>query len=61
MNNPGLNNILKYLKSERERFQKASESGMFCDSESCRKTAEAIKWTIWELEASMEYLEADIE
>lgn len=61
MKNPGLNNILKYLRSERQRFLKASESGMFCDSDNCENTALAIKWTICDLESSMEQLGFDIE
>ena len=60
MRNPGLNNILKYLKSERQRFLKASESGMFCDGDSCENTALVIKWAIFDLESSMEELGFDI-
>ena len=60
MNNPGLNNILKHLKAEEERFLKAGNSGMFCDGEKCLNTAIAIRWTRWELEESMEQLKFDI-
>ena len=56
MNNPGIMNILKYLKSEEERFLKAGNSGMFCDSENCLNTAQAIRWGIWDLEESMNTL-----
>lgn len=61
MKNPGLNTILKYLKSERQRFLKASESGMFCDIDNCENTALAIKWAIWDLESHMEQLGFDVE
>ena len=37
MNNPGLSNILKYLKSEEERYLRASKSGMFCDGKKLPK------------------------
>ena len=60
MNNPGLSNILKYLKSEEERYLRASKSGMFCDGKNCLNTAQAIRWTIWELEDSMEMFKFDV-
>lgn len=60
MNNPGLNNILKYLKSEEERYLRAYKSGMFCDGENCLKTAQAIRWTIWELEDAMKSFKFDL-
>lgn len=45
----GLNKILKHLEEEKERFNKAGKSGMFCDSENCLKTAFIIGLGIKEL------------
>lgn len=53
MYNPGINNILKYLESERDRYFNAGKSGMFCDSETCIATAQCITLVIWDLEESM--------
>lgn len=44
--NPGLDNILNYLQNEHDRFLRAAESNMFCDTENCYKTAMIIAQTI---------------
>lgn len=60
MNNPGLNSVLKYLESEKDRYLRAGERGMFCDSKTCHDTAQCIKCAIWDLEESMRKLNFDI-
>lgn len=45
----GLNNVIKHLENERERFLRAGLSGMFCDSVSCLKTACTIEYAIDEI------------
>lgn len=35
----GLDLVVNFLEKEHNRFLKAAESGMFCDTESCYKTA----------------------
>ncbi len=55
--NPGLNKVLEYLNSERDRFEKAGQSGMFCDSENCLKTACTIGLAINEINKGIKKLE----
>lgn len=45
----GLNNVIKHLENERERFLRAGLSGMFCDRVSCLKTACTIGFAIDEI------------
>lgn len=54
---PGLNKIIEHLQSEKERFLKASQSGMFCDSENCLKVANIIEAAIKEIDKVKEELE----
>lgn len=60
INNPGLNRILNFLKSEEERFIKAGTSGTFCDSINCLNTAQVIRWAIWDIEESMKSFNFDV-
>lgn len=53
----GLNKVFGHLKSERERFLKAGQSGMFCDSESCLKTACVIGFAMDEINKIRKELE----
>lgn len=45
----GLDKIVEHLKCEKERFLKAGNSGLFCDSENCLKTACTILFAIDEI------------
>ena len=42
----GLHLVVNFLEKEHNRFLKAAESGMFCDTESCYKTANVLKESI---------------
>ena len=44
--NVGLDLVANFLEKEHNRFLKAAESGMFCDTESCYKTANVLKEAI---------------
>ncbi|MGL5328872.1 MAG: hypothetical protein ACRDD7_06360 [Peptostreptococcaceae bacterium] len=52
----GLDNIVKYLESERDRFYNAYDSDSFCDGEHCRKVASVIASAIEEIERVREGL-----
>lgn len=52
----GLDSVVKYLKNERDRFLRAANSGMFCDTQSCYETAHIINQAINDISKNREKL-----
>lgn len=52
----GVDKVIEHLKYESDRFLKAGQSGMFCDSEKCLKTACTIGFAIAEINKVREKL-----
>ena len=53
-NSVGIDNIIKFLKNEKERFLNASKCGAFCDGEKCLKVSYVINDAIKEIDRSRE-------